>query len=71
MCIKIVFQWRPYRGEGILATVVKFYFQQIQSNKKSLYIDSILHFLYVNLTWLKSRASGRFRRQTKYRRIRL
>ena len=46
MCIKIVFQWRPYRGEGILATVVKFYFQQIQSNKKSLYIDSILHFLY-------------------------
>ena len=25
----------------------------------------------VNLTWLKSRASGRFRRQTKYRRIRL
>ena len=23
MCIKIVFQWRPYRGEGILATVVK------------------------------------------------
>ena len=46
MCIKIVFQWRPYRGEGILATVVKFYFQQIQSNKKSLYIDSILHFFY-------------------------
>ena len=43
---KTVFQWRPYRGEGILATVVKFYFQQIQSNKKSLYIDSILHFLY-------------------------
>ena len=24
MCIKIVFQWRPYRGEGILATVVKY-----------------------------------------------
>jgi len=23
MCIKIVFQWRPYRGKGILATVVK------------------------------------------------
>ena len=29
-------------------------------------------FLYeLNLTWLKSRASDRFRRQTKYRRIRL
>ena len=26
---------------------------------------------FVNLTWLKSRASRRFRRQTKYRRIRL
>ena len=24
MCIKIVFQWRPYRGEGILAMVVKY-----------------------------------------------
>ena len=24
MCIKIVFQWRHYRGEGILATVVKY-----------------------------------------------
>ena len=43
---KGLFQWPSYRGEGILATVVKFYFQQIQSNKKSLYIDSILHFLY-------------------------
>ena len=27
--------------------------------------------ILVNLTWLKSRASRRFRRQTKYRRIRL
>ena len=37
--------------------------------QKSLYCTS--HRNIVNLTWLKSRASRRFRRQTEYRRIRL
>ena len=42
MILRPLFQWRPYRGEGILATVVKLFTQQ--KNPGNLTVPGYLTF---------------------------
>ena len=54
MILRPLFQWRPYRGEGILATVVKF----LQSKKATTIFDNCL---YLNFCKRKRQSISRLK----------